>query len=244
MSDEKKCKETKCPAGSPEYMATYGDMVTLLLVFFVLLYSQMVEKAEVNTMQLILATFQGLGNLNGGNTFSEGKLAELGMTAESMPSRDNANSLSKSIKLAESLLQQEVKDDRVKIIQTERGLIVSLSGDAFFNVASAEVKIENTRETLQKIALLLNQVINRSFKIEGHTDDIDTDPGGPWRTNWELASDRATNVLYYLNQFGVNQENFQVVSYGSQSPLADNTIPEGKSYNRRVDIVIVSEGNL
>ena len=246
MADDRE-KKKKCPPPPvPEYMATYGDMITLLLVFFVLLYAQMVEKAEQNDMQLILAAFQGLGNFEGGNTLSEGKLAEMGYTSESMPSSNNANSLSKSMRLARSLLEQEIKSNLVKITQNERGLVISLSGNAFFDVASSEVKIETTRDTLQKVALVLtsNAVQDKFFKVEGHTDNEDTNPKGKWRTNWELASERATNILYYLNQFGVNQSKMQIVSFGSQNPLADNSTPEGKSYNRRVDIVVINQGNL
>jgi chemotaxis protein MotB len=84
----------------------------------------------------------------------------------------------------------------------------------------------------------------RKFRIEGHTDAIPTDPQGQWDTNWELSTARATNVLHYLVDFGVSEEQFQVAGFADTVPLASNETEEGRAYNRRVDIVILSEGHL
>jgi len=78
-------KKTKCPPeGAADWLLTYGDMVTLLLTFFVLLYTT----AEVDgyRLRLVLAAFPGLGSYQGGVTLSEGRLAELGNTIETLPS--------------------------------------------------------------------------------------------------------------------------------------------------------------
>ena len=92
MGDKaKKCP--KCKEGVPEYMLTYGDMVTLLLCFFVLLYSPPIE--EGSRIKLILAAFSGLGIQTGGNTLQAGKLAELGNNIMSLPSMDSGRAMSK-----------------------------------------------------------------------------------------------------------------------------------------------------
>ncbi len=83
MGAPAKCKKcTECTV--PDYMLTYGDMVTLLLTFFVLLYNP--ATIEKSKLQLILAAFSGLGMQSGGNTLQDGKLAELGNTIMSLPS--------------------------------------------------------------------------------------------------------------------------------------------------------------
>jgi len=108
------------------------------------------------------------------------------------------------------------------------------------------VRIEEARSVLQKAASLLSspEFGGRKFRIEGHTDNVPTDPRGAYFTNWELSTARATNVLHYLVDFGVNERQFQVAGFADTVPLASNDTPEGRAYNRRVDIVLLSPGHL
>jgi len=237
-------KKKKCPPeGAPEWMTTYGDMVTLLLTFFVLMYTT--ATVDGYKMKLILSAFSGLGMLSGGNTLEVGKMAEMGNTIESLPSMQKGRALDNARKQAISLFQVETKSKMVRITQDERGLIISFAADAFFDVASAEVDIEASRETLQKTSVLLNSLgPEQKFRIEGHTDSLPTDPGGDWFSNWELSAQRAINVLHYLADFGVNEQQFQVSGLADTVPLVSNDTPEGRAYNRRVDIVILTQGHL
>lgn len=238
-------KEKKCPeCAVPDYMLTYGDMVTLLLTFFVLMYTA--ATVDGDRIQLILAAFQGLGNYTGGNTLAEGRLAELGNNVESLPSLQAGRSLAQARRLALSLFQPEIRSQTVRVTEDERGLVISLVSDAFFEVASARVRIEETRQVLIKLAQLLSSpgMEDRLIRVEGHTDDEPTDPNGPWPTNWHLGSARALNTMLYLSEFGVPEQKFQVMSFGEHRPLVTNDSPEGRAYNRRVDVVILTEGNL
>ena len=240
-------KKQKCPpCAVEEWMLTYGDMVTLLLTFFVLLYSMMVPDAKDSEIQLILAAFEGLGNLEGGNTLEPGSLADGGFPLVRMPSSSAGNSLAEAKLLATDILSSDAQNEAVKVTTSERGLVISLSGDAFFEKASAEVKIATTRDILYKVAKILIEQGNRGkfFRIEGHSDDLSTDPNGKWKTNWELASARANNILHLLSDFEVDETRMQSVSYGDVRPSQSNLFPDGRAYNRRVDIVIVTEGNL
>lgn len=235
-----KCEECTVP----EYMLTYGDMVTLLLTFFVLLYNP--QTIEESRMQLILAAFSGLGMQSGGNTLQVGKLAELGNTIMALPSLEYGRAMDKSRKKAISLFQPEINTKKVRVTEDERGLIISLAADSFFRKGSAEIDMEKARSTLQKVSSLLKSsaMENRTFRIEGHTDSTPTDPEGPWPSNWELSAARATNVLHYLVDFGVDERQFQVSGFADTVPLASNDTEEGRAYNRRVDIVILTDGHL
>ncbi len=236
----KKCEECTVP----EYMLTYGDMVTLLLTFFVLLYNP--QTIEESRLQLILAAFSGLGMQNGGNTLQVGKLAELGNTIMALPSLEYGRAMDKSRKKAVSLFQPEINSKKVRVTEDERGLIISLAADAFFRKGSAEIDMEKARSTLQKVSTLLKspELKNRVFRIEGHTDSTPTDPDGPWPSNWELSAARAANVLHYLVDFGVDEKHFQIAGFADTVPLASNDTEEGRAYNRRVDIVILTDGHL
>jgi chemotaxis protein MotB len=162
----------------------------------------------------------------------------------SLPSMDKGRALDKARKRAVSQFQPEIKSNKVRITADERGLIISLAADSFFRPATAEVDIDAAREALQKTASLLLSLPDRTFRIEGHTDSAPTDPDGPWETNWELSTARATNTLHYLVDFGANENQFQVAGFADTVPLASNETPEGQAYNRRVDIVILTDGGL
>jgi chemotaxis protein MotB len=237
-------REKKCEEGAPPWLLTWGDLCTLLLTFFVVMYNVgTIDEIDLNIM---LSAFQGLGPRAGGNTLETGKLAELGNTVMNLPTMERGQSLARAKKTALSVFQPEVKARKVRIKEDERGLIISLASDAYFRPASADVYIEESRTLLQNLALLLSsgELAGRTFRIEGHTDDRPTDPNGPFPTNWELSTARATNVLHYLVDFGVDERRFQVAGFSDTVPLASNDTEEGRAYNRRVDVVILNEGHL
>jgi chemotaxis protein MotB len=238
-------RKKKCPPeGAADWLLTYGDMTTLLLTFFVLMFTT----AEVDGYQLrlILAAFPGLGSLEGGNTLEEGRLAELGNTVMSLPSLEQGRALSEARRNAVSIFEPEIRSQRVRVTQDERGLVISLASDAFFESGSAELNIEASREVFIKLSELLRSdaVEDRKFRIEGHTDSIPVGDGGPWESNWELSVARSLSTLRLLRDYGVPEERFQVMGLADTVPLFSNDTPEGRAYNRRVDVIILSEGNL
>ncbi|MDR1565662.1 MAG: flagellar motor protein MotB [Treponema sp.] len=241
-------KKKKPEAGSAgnEWIVTYSDMVTLILCFFVLLFNP--DDVDPAQLAAMVSAFNntGMGPSSGGNTLSKGKSADLGNTIMSLPATDRGRSLGTALRKALSLFNPEVKSNKVKLTHDERGLVISLASDAFFNPASARINIEETRSILLGAAGLLNsdEVRGRKFRIEGHTDSVDVDPAGPWQDNWQLSSERAIAVLRYLTAFGVDERRFQVAGFADTMPVSSNNTPEGRAYNRRVDIIILDEGHL
>ena len=241
-----KKKKKELGAASQEWLTTYSDMVTLMLCFFVALFNP--DDVDPTQLQALISNFTnlGLGAQSGGNTLSVGKSADLGNVINSLPAMDRGRSLGTSLRKAVSLFQPEVRSNKVKVTSEERGLVITLASDAFFNPASARVNIEETRDILLRLASLLNsnEVGGRKIRIEGHTDSVDVDPAGPWQDNWQLSSERARSVLRYLTDFGVSENRFQIAGFADTMPVSSNLTPEGRAYNRRVDIVIIDEGHL
>jgi len=237
-------KKRKVQEGAADWLLTYGDMTTLLLTFFVLMFTT--ATIDGYELRLILAAFPGLGNLEGGNTLQQGRLAELGNTIMSLPSMERGRALDRARQNAISIFEPEIKSEKVRVKEDERGLVISLAADAFFRPASATLNMEEARTTLINLSNLLNSpdLKNRKFRIEGHTDSVPTDPNGPWETNWELSTARALSVLRFLLDYGVNENQFQVMGLGDTVPLFSNDTAEGRAYNRRVDVVILTEGHL
>ncbi|MBP5706670.1 MAG: flagellar motor protein MotB [Spirochaetales bacterium] len=238
---EKKQKKQECPALA-EWQTTFSDMNQLLLTFFVLLISM--AHFDVTEVQLILSPFQGgFGILPGGNTLNPGKLADMGNSMENLPSTDKGKGMAKAYKEAISVFQAELKTRKIALTLNERGIVITLSTDAYFRKASAELDIDMARSVLEKVAALINQpaFADKSIRIEGHTDNTPTDPDGPWVTNWNLSTSRALNVLDYLVDFGADPKKMSVVGYGEYQPISNNDTEEERSKNRRVDIIILRE---
>lgn len=240
MADKKQKKE-ECPALA-EWQTTFSDMNQLLLTFFVLLISM--AHFDVTEVQLILSPFQGgFGILPGGNTLNPGKLADMGNSMESLPSTDKGKGMAKAYKEAISVFQAELKTRKIALTLNERGIVITLSTDAYFRKASAELDIDMARSVLEKVASLISQPVfaDKSIRIEGHTDNTPTDPDGPWVTNWNLSVSRALNVLDYLVDFGADSRKLSVTGYGEYQPISNNDTEEERSKNRRVDIIILRE---
>lgn len=241
MAKEK--KEPEKP--STAWMGTYGDMITLMLCFFVMLYNPSeVDITELAEMAASIAVQSDTQSSAGGQSLSEGKLADLGNSINSLPSIERGISLSLAKKKAVSLFAPEIKSAKITISSDERGLVITLASDAFFEPGSADLNIDDTREILLKLSEFFSEpeLKDRKFRIEGHTDDTPvSDERYP--SNWELSAFRAMNVLHYLSDFGVNENQFSVAGYADTRPMISNNTPEGKAYNRRVDIIILDEGH-
>ena len=244
MMFERNSKKERSKIETPPWLVTYSDMITLLLAFFIALFT--VATIDGYEIRLILSAFPGIGIQGGGNSLQEGRLPELGNSIFALPSTVRQRQFNQRERREISDVELALIDQQVVIREEERGLVVSIAADLFFAAGNAEVNINEARGVLQNTALLLQdeRFANRRFRIEGHTDSVPPDPNGPWPTNWDLSVARSLNILRYLTDLGVNEQQFEVMGLSDTSPLADNLTPEGRSLNRRVDIVILNDGQL
>ena len=239
----KKAKEPEKP--STAWQGTYGDMITLMLCFFVMLYNP----SEVDVTQLATITQSLQMNesetTSGGMSLSAGRLSDLGNNINSLPSLEKGKSLGLAKKKAVSLFAPDIKSNKITITSDERGLIITLASDSFFAEGSATLDIDRTRDTLLRLSEFFksDDMKKRNFRIEGHTDNTPVSADSEFLSNWELSTARSTNVLHYLADFGVNENQFSVAGYADTKPKFSNDTPEARAYNRRVDIIILDEGH-
>ena len=239
----KKAKQPEKP--STAWLGTYGDMITLMLCFFVMLYNP----SEVDVTQMATITqslqMQETDTTSGGLSLSAGQLSDLGNNINSLPSLEKGKSLGLAKKKAVSLFAPDVKSNKITITSDERGLIITLLSDNFFEEGSADLNINDTRETLLRLADFFrsDELKERRFRIEGHTDNTPVAENSKFPSNWELSAARAINVLHYLADYGVRENDFSVVGYSDTRPKFSNDTAEGRAYNRRVDIIILDEGH-
>ena len=239
----KKKRQKSAPKGPPAWMVTMGDMNMLLMcLFLIMMGDETVSTAE--DFRLAVSSFRGnIGMLDGGSSISKGALAEMGQSIMSLPSVDKGKATGKRTTKAAELFKPEIEAKVVRVTEDERGLIISLASDFFFDSGSARLKPE-MRPILTKVSTIVRSVQN-FVRIEGHTDSNvirQTQTNDGFRTNWELSASRSLAVLLYMtNEESVNPKQLSSVAFGEFRPLDHNNTPEGRAYNRRVDIVILKE---
>lgn len=267
-----KRQEDAPPAGAPAWMATFSDLMNLLLCFFVMLFAMSsIEEAKlqefVAAMNNTFSVFDGGASAIGdGMLISNGvsQLNELdqyinstGKTADSETDGEDFEEFEMSPaameeKLAEERLQEneerveELEEalrendiaDEVELSFTAQYVKLTMNGGLLFDSGSAALK-EEAMQILDKVGLILERYGDASsIEIEGHTDNVPMH-SAQFPSNEELSSARALSVFYYLldNTF-LDPVNVKHAGMGERVPIADNSTPEGRSRNRRVEILI------
>lgn len=128
---------------------------------------------------------------------------------------------------------------RLKIKIIDGRMVVVLPSDVLFASGSTSLSEEGI-QTIQKVGQLLAKIPDKSYQIEGHTDNVPIKTSS-YPSNWELAAARAMTVTKVMLNSGVPQQRISAASYGEFKPLADNSTDEGKLANRRIEIVILPD---
>jgi len=229
---KRKKEEKKSTQG---WMTTYSDMVTLLLCFFVLLFS--FSEIDAQKFRDIMSSFQGgSGVLEGGQTMDIPEESEKDSSVEI-----DEEELEMLKAIIEEYADSIGMKDEITLTIEERGLVIRFMDSVFFDSGKAQIKPES-KDILHYMAEILNreEFKEKHIKVEGHTD---TDPivySVIYPTNWELSSTRATNVLRYLiEKEKIDGDRISSSGYSYNKPVAPNDTEENKAKNRRVDMVIL-----
>ena len=204
------------------------------------------DPSEADAIQMAEMTASLSNNLSGGgNSVGAGKLSDLGNVVSSLPAMERGQSLGTAKKKAVSVFAPDVKTNKITITSDERGLVITLLSDNFFEEGSAQLNINETRETLLRLSEFFrsDELKDGRYRIEGHTDNTPVAADSEFLSNWELSATRAINVLHYLADYGVDEDDFSVAGYSDTRPKFSNDTAEGRAYNRRVDIIILDEGH-
>ncbi len=224
----RKKREQPNKPGSPLWMTTFSDMVTLLLAFFVLLYG--LSSLDAEKFAGFRASIQSsFGILDGGDV----------ITID--PGINNSQiALEQLIQLESQLtdfVELEGLEGVVHIEHQERGLVVRFADQVFFDLGRADLKPESL-VILTKLAPILIDLPN-PIRIEGHTDNLPI-RNAQFPSNWELSSYRATSVIRFLvEELGFSPDQLSAAGYGEYRPAVSNDTPENRALNRRVDIVVM-----
>lgn len=231
--------------GDSRWLTTYGDMVTNLLGFFVILFSF----SEINpaAFQGLVEGLEAVGNqaATSGQITIDGEVVEAvvgnpdGMTPEEAAAEElrvSIDGLRETGTRVEQALSAAGMGGLVDYKIDERGLVITIGTDAvLFDTGSTELS-QRGRDLLAQIAPVLARVEN-DIRIEGHTDNVPLNRLG--YTNWNLSTDRAVAVLNLLHEIhGLDPSRLVAVGYGEFRPVSPNESPEGRAANRRVEIIV------
>jgi len=228
---KKKCPD--CPPGSPAWMATFSDMTTLLLTFFVLLISM--ANFEPVKYALTVQSLQGaFGIMESFPTVPIHPIVDI-------PKKTGDEQRKKqSLKDAEKIKQiVETKNmsESVKVEVTEKGIAIMLRDPVGFASGSADLK-EQGKEILKDVGDVIKTNPDLKVRVEGHTDDVPI-RSNRYASNWELSSARSLSVVQLLSaQTGIQPQNMSAVGYGEYRPVVPNTSPENRAKNRRIQIFV------
>lgn len=257
-----KKKQEDPPKGLAPWLATFGDLMNLLLCFFVLLFSMSTIDAE-KFEQLAASLSSSMSILpNGASAIGDGvlisngvsqlnELAEyvnnMGYEAEEQEQDDaieevKQEQLAEAEKIAEQveeLTKTNYIEDEVDVEFNGQYVSLTLNGALLFDSGSAEIK-EGAKPILDKVALILTKYNDHTIEIEGHTDNVPIHTA-VFKDNNELSSFRALSVFNYLLEVSdLNPAILKHSGRGEYVPVADNTTAEGRMRNRRVEIKIYS----
>jgi chemotaxis protein MotB len=221
-------RASKAPAGAPLWMVTYGDLMSLLLTFFVLLVS--FSSIQMSKFQKAMGSLRGaLGVLV--NPQSVIMLPRPVMpTLLNFPSEDVKDIYQEIVRLTGYM--EEGKSVDVEL--TDQGIRITLGDPVLFDLGKADLR-RDSAPVLEEIFRRLAR-IPCTIAIEGHTDDL------PIRTekfpsNWELSAHRALAVLHFaVDTAGIDPQIISSAGYGEFRPKAPNDSPENRAKNRRVEI--------
>lgn len=244
------------------WVIPYADMLTLLMALFMMLFA--ISSVDAEKFQKLAASVRaefggGAGLVDGGDSVLGGEELSAGVDVPTGPSRAERAEAAlrreeqrqaaeaaarEQLDLVEEQVRREVEAagvlDSVSFRREARGLVVSIVTDQVMFAPGDATVTEAGATILREVAEAVRPLPNR-ISIEGHTDDVPISTAR-FRSNWELSTARATEVLRYLvDQLGIPASRVQAAGYGEQQPIASNDTPEGRAKNRRVEIAILAE---
>lgn len=208
----KKKKQTD----SEEWLTTYADMMTLLMTFFVLLFS-------MSTLDPIKM-----------EQFGEAMGKAMGKKKVDTSGRVSLLQISKDV---QQIVDDQQMEDYVEVSHSYRGVTIGIKSDILFEKGSADLN-PNIYSILDKFRPTIEQSIYQ-IAVEGHTD---SDPiNSPlYPSNWELSTARASKVVNYYIRTGVPPDRFRAIGFADTRPKMPNSSVENKKANRRVEMTFLA----
>jgi len=231
------------------WLVSYADFVTLLFAFFVVLYAfaksdqrrqiQVAEAIQEGFRSLDVASMISRNAITVGpsrGTIASSPKTEVLMKQEFVSPDQVRDDLERLRKDLEQRLSAQIQRRVVAVSMGRDGLVISLREAGFF-VSGSAIPQPGTVSTLREIANSIRQT-PYAIRVEGHTDNAPIH-NDTFDSNWELSAARSTHIAHLLlDMHGIAPDRISASGYAEYLPIADNSTPEGRAKNRRVDLII------
>ena len=227
---------------SEAWLLPYSDLMTLLLALFICLFA--ISQTDETKLTQMAQAFSSAFNM-GGPSFFQGAGPAQNSSRDMMSSEDGGmeaylaeNSQMEAVKRQlDTYIDQNDLNEEISTMMTEDGLMIRIKENALFPSGSAQLTA-GVQRIGPAIAALIAPIPQRIL-VTGHTDNVPIN-SAQFPSNWELSSMRAINFMkYILSQDGrMNPARFSAMGRSEYRPIADNSTPEGRAQNRRVEVLI------
>ena len=243
MSDEPIQNNELEEEGAPAWVVTFGDLMSLLLCFFVLLLSfSEIDRQWYKEVAGSMAKAFGVQRKTPAFESPKGqKMIAKNFDQEIMANRKR-EAIGKELKKEVETRFKDMKD-LIQVDVNENKIIIRLMGGTAFDSGKAEIR-QQMMPLLEKIGSALRET-KGNIIISGHTDNISVMKNSPFKSNLRLSAGRAASVAEFLiNKTSVNPVRIATMGFGKYRPIESNDTQEGREKNRRVEIVLSASPSL
>jgi chemotaxis protein MotB len=212
------------------WLLTYADMITLLMIFFIILYSM--SRQDVEKFKAISASLSRAFNVD---VSVEKESASPPSRGESSFDTRMATYIAVKSQVGAIADSMNVSED-VSVRLSREGVLITVSGNFLFESGRADVRAD-AYPVLDTIITQLRDLPNE-LRISGHTDDVPIE-SPLYASNWELSSARAIAVVKYMTAAGVTAERMSAAGYGEFRPVVPNDSRANRAKNRRAELLII-----
>jgi chemotaxis protein MotB len=213
---------------SDRWMISYADFLTLLFAVFVVFF--MLERSGKYTPRQVFEAVAGARHAQSSLPPAPPQRAEPVLAAQLVPHWQ---------KLV-SELHDDIMEGKLEVRIEPRGIVISLGQAAFFQSGRAEIDPAGY-PTIDRLAKVIGSLPN-PIRLEGHTDNVRI-RNSRFKSNWELSAARSIAMLELLaTRDGVSRDRLSIAGFAETVPLTSNEDPEGRARNRRVEVIILSQG--
>ena len=225
------------------WLTTFNDLVTLLMVFFVLLFAMgSMDKQRMKEFQSALQS--GIGVLEAGSRVSiavqqsQTPISPLGQLSQGKNETEPEGELAEKDPF-DDRFSEFAAQSGINVRYSKQGIHISFEDGVVFNFGQSDINAKGFA-FLDKMAVLIQQN-TYAVRVEGHTDNVPIHTQR-FPSNWELSIARAVGVVkYFIDAGKINPQRLSAVGYGESRPLMANNSPVNRAKNRRVEIVLATE---
>lgn len=232
---KKKCPD--CQECLPAWLAAFGDLMSLMLCFFVLLLSM----SSFDTKKIT----EAVGSLTGAMSVLEGgPITEISKNriqdSIAIEARDEISETVTRVEQAAgdaNEMMEQTQGRTITVEEAQEGFVIELPAALLFKPGSATIENQDALLFLKRIALIIEELPNEmKVSVKGHTDEVNPSASSLFKDNWELSTARAISVLHELLLDGVEPSRVHAEGYAEFRPVATNITKSGREKNRRVEL--------